>query len=139
MKTYSLLFKELKSVIRNLHLTVIAVVLCAGATTHLDAQKNFATVLDDGVCHASQEPGATEDIKFSACVMELSPNGGTIDGRGLHGPQHWATCPWTAVAPGITVMLGTGMHFVSVDCEIPRSVTINFSEEGSMLNPEMGA
>ena len=53
---------------------------------------NFATKMDDKVCHASQYTGSPNDEsgKIAACIAALPSTGGTIDVRGLQGAQTWS-------------------------------------------------
>lgn len=87
----------------------------------------FATKMDDKVCHASQYLGTTpndEGGKLAACVTALPSAGGTIAGSGLEGAQAWSACPFTGVTKPINVILGIGTHSIAVDCTIPVNVTL---------------
>lgn len=77
-------------------------------------RSEFATKLDDKVCHASQYTGTTPNNmggKVKTCYDALPGTGGTIDARGLEGAQVWTTT-LTCSKP-VTILLGASTIAVS--------------------------
>lgn len=86
---------------------------------------DFATKMDDMVCHASQYTGSPNDEggKFAACIAVLPSTGGTVDGRGLEGTQAWSVCPFTGITKPVVVILGAGTR-TSVTCTVPSNISL---------------
>lgn len=93
----------------------------------------FATLMDDGVCHASQAPGANAGEKIDACIALLPTGGGTVDARGLEGSQFWTTDFLSTVTKPVTIDMGVGTTTLSVNMTVPRNVTLHFSN-GSIIS-----
>lgn len=90
----------------------------------------FATKLDDKVCHASQYAGATEDVKIVACIAVLPSTGGTIALSGLEGAQSWVSCPFTGVTKPITVIFAASTVSSAANCTVPVNVVLDMQSGG---------
>jgi hypothetical protein len=74
---------------------------------------NFATQLDDKVCHASQMTGANAGAKIVACLALLPTTGGTVDARGFEGSQTVSQDMFSGVTKPFTLLLGAATFHIS--------------------------
>ncbi len=90
-------------------------------------RSNFATKLDDLVCHPSQYTGTTpNDLggKWAACLAILASTGGTIDLSGLEGSQTVTSNAFNGVSKPSTTLMPAGTISFTVAQTIPGGTTI---------------
>lgn len=104
--------------------------------------QNFATKVDDKVCHASQYTGTTPDDaggKIAYCINSVLPStGGVVDARGIQGAQTWSADPFSGVTKAVELLISGATYGVNAPTTVPTSVQITASE-GSVFSVAPGS
>jgi hypothetical protein len=83
--------------------------------------------------------GATFSAKVIAAIADLPSTGGTVDARGLEGPQTVDADMFAGVTKPVTVLLGDATFAVSDTQNIPNNVAIEGQGKGSTILNWTGA